>query len=123
MILTAANELGGESTGSVNPKSATCNVYVVSSSEVIVLSVPAGASLTPLGAPRRASAQSSPASVDLPRAAQEGHRESLGRLTVDDQKLAKTTAFDLQADPVQRPARSSSPLAVRRVQGWQPIER
>ncbi len=27
-------------------------------------------------------------------------RESLGRLTADEQKLAKTTAFDLQADPV-----------------------
>lgn len=40
----------------------------------------AGASLTPLGAPRRAGAQNSAASVDLPRAAQDAHRESLSRL-------------------------------------------
>ena len=48
VILTANNVFAGESFGSLNPKSVVANVTVASSFNVIVLSVPAGASLTEL---------------------------------------------------------------------------
>ena len=48
VIVTLANRLAGLSLGSVKPKSAAMKVWLPSSRMVIVLSVPAGASLTAL---------------------------------------------------------------------------
>ena len=48
VIFTLAKALAGESFGSLKPKSATVKLTAVSSSVVMVLSVPAGASFTEL---------------------------------------------------------------------------